>query len=146
MECSTPGFPILHHLTELAQTHVHRIGDAIQPAHPLLSPSPPAFSLSQHQGLSHWVRSSHQVAKVLKLQLQHQSFQCPLVPLRGYFFLLWTFENILKANKHSLKASFILCDRMVELSTCAITASDSTAPKSTRKRGSWQPASRSPSS
>ena len=51
MDCSTPGFPVHHHLLELAQTHVHRVGDAIQPSHPLLSLSPPAFNLSQHQGL-----------------------------------------------------------------------------------------------
>ena len=72
MDCSTPGFPVLHHLPELAQTHVHRVGEAIQP---LLSPSPPAFNISQHQGLFQWVSSSHQVAKVLEFQLQHQSFQ-----------------------------------------------------------------------
>ena len=73
MDCSTPGFPVHHQLPELAQTHVHRVGDAIQPPHPLSSPSPPAFNLSQHQSL--WVSSSHQVAKVLELQFQHQSFQ-----------------------------------------------------------------------
>ena len=72
-DCSTPGFPVHHPLLELAQTHVHRVGDAIEPSHPLLSPSPPAFNLSQHQGLFQWVSSSHQVAKVL--ELQHQSFQ-----------------------------------------------------------------------
>ena len=59
----------------VAQTHVHWVSDAIQPAHPVLSPSSPAFSLSQHQGLFKWVSSSHQVAKVLEFQLQHQSFQ-----------------------------------------------------------------------
>ena len=75
MDCSTPGFPIHHQLPELTQTHVHRVGDAIQPSHPLSSPSPPAFSLSQHQGLFKWVSSSRQVAKVLEFQLQHQSFQ-----------------------------------------------------------------------
>ena len=69
MDCSTPGFPVLHHLLELAQTHIHRVGDAIQPSHPLLPPSPPAFNLSQHQGISQWVSSWHQVAKVLELQL-----------------------------------------------------------------------------
>ena len=73
MDCSTPGFPIHHQLLELAQTHVHQVGDATQTSHPLLSPSP-AFNLSQHQGLF-WVNSSHQVAKVLEIQLQHQSFQ-----------------------------------------------------------------------
>ena len=67
--------PYLHHLPELAQTHVHRVGDAIQPSHPLSSPSLPAFNFSQHQGLFYWVSSLHQVAKVLELQLQHQSFQ-----------------------------------------------------------------------
>ena len=70
-----PGLPVQHQLPELAQTHVHRVGDAIQPSHPLLPPSPPAFILSQHQGLSQRVSSLHQVAKVLELQLQHQSFQ-----------------------------------------------------------------------
>ena len=75
MECSTPGFPVHHHLLEFAQINVHWIGDAIQQSHPLSSPSPTAFNLSQDQGLSQWVSSSHQVAKVLELQLQHQSFQ-----------------------------------------------------------------------
>ena len=65
MNCSMPGFPVLHHLPELAQTPVHWVGDAIQPSHPLSSPSPPAFSLSQNQGLFQWVSSSYQVAKVL---------------------------------------------------------------------------------
>ena len=74
MDCSTPGFHVNHQLLELAQTHVHRVGDAIQPSHPLSSPSPPAFNISQHQGLFQWVSSS-QVAKVLEFQLQHQSFQ-----------------------------------------------------------------------
>ena len=70
MDCSPPGLPVHHQLLELAQTHVLRVGDAIQPSHPLLSPSP-AFSLSQHQGLFQWVSSSHQVAKVLEF---HWSF------------------------------------------------------------------------
>ena len=74
MDCSTPGFPVLHHLQEFAQVHVHCIGDAIQPSHPRL-PSSSAFSLSQHQGLLQWVGCSHQVAKRLKLQLQHRFFQ-----------------------------------------------------------------------
>ena len=74
MEHSTPGLPVQQQPSELAQTHVRGVSDAIQPSHPLPSPSPPAFNLSQHQGLFQWV-SSHQVAKVLELQLQHQSFQ-----------------------------------------------------------------------
>ena len=75
MDCSMPGLPVHHQLPELAQTHVHRVSDTIQPSHPLLSPSPPAFNLSQHQGLFKWVSSSHQVASGLDFQFQHQSFQ-----------------------------------------------------------------------
>ena len=68
-DCSMPGFPVLHQLLEFNQTHVHWVGDAIQPSHPMLPSSFP-FSLSTHQGLFQWVNSSHQVAKVLELQLQ----------------------------------------------------------------------------
>ena len=68
MNCIAPGFPVLHYLPEFAQTHIHWVGDAIQPSHPLFPPSPPAFSLSQHQGLFQWDGSSHQVAKVLEPQ------------------------------------------------------------------------------
>ena len=75
MNRSTPGLPVHHQLLEFTQIHVHWVGDAIQPSHPLLSPPPPAFNLSQHQGLFKWVSSSHQVAKVLEFELQHQSFQ-----------------------------------------------------------------------
>ena len=70
MDCSTPGFPVHHQLPLLSQTHIHWVSDVIQPFHPLLSASPAAFSLSQHQGLFQWVSSLHQVAKVLELQLQ----------------------------------------------------------------------------
>ena len=73
MDCSTPGLPVLHCLPEFSQTHVHWFSDDIQPPCPLSSPSPPAFSFSQHQGLFQWVSSSRQVAKVF--ELQHQSFQ-----------------------------------------------------------------------
>ena len=75
MDCSTSGFPVLQHLPEIAQNHVHWVGDAIQPSHPLSPRSSPALSLFQHQGLFQRVSSLHQVAKVLELQLQHQSFQ-----------------------------------------------------------------------
>ena len=68
MDCSTPGLPVHHQLLEFTQTHVHWVGDAIQPSHPLSSPSPPALNPSQHQGLFQWVSSSHQVAKVLEFQ------------------------------------------------------------------------------
>ena len=79
---STPGLPVPHRLPELAQTHLHWVNDAIQPSHPLSSPSPPALNLSQHQGLFQWVGSSHQVAKVLELQL--------LMNIQGWFPLGWT--------------------------------------------------------
>ena len=69
MVCSMPGLPVHHQLQEFTQTHVHRVGDAIQPSHPLSSPSPPALNLSQHQGFFKWVNSSHQVAKVLELKI-----------------------------------------------------------------------------
>ena len=75
IDCSTRGLPVHHQLPEFTQTHVHCVGDVIQPSHPLLSPSPPALNLSQNQGLFKWVSSSHQVDKVLEFQLQHQSFQ-----------------------------------------------------------------------
>ena len=91
---STPGFPVHHQLTELAQTHVHQVGDAIQPSHPLLSPSS-AFNLSQHQGLFHCIGSLHQVAKVLELQLQHQSIQ-------------WIFRTDVLAAQGTLK-NLLLC-------------------------------------
>ena len=75
MNRSTPGLPVQRQLLEFTQTHVHRVGDAIQPSHPLSSHSPPAPNPSQHQGLFQWVSSSREVAKVLEFQLQHQSFQ-----------------------------------------------------------------------
>ena len=74
MDRSTPGLPVHHQLQEFSQTHVHRVGDAIQPSHPPSSPYPSAVNLSQHQGLFKLVSSSHQVAKVLEFQIQHQSF------------------------------------------------------------------------
>ena len=85
MSGSTPGFPG-YHLPELIQTLVHQVGEAIQPSHPLLPSSSPAFNLSRHQGLFKWVNSSHQVAEVLEFQLQHQSFQY----IQDWFPLGWT--------------------------------------------------------
>ena len=75
MNHSIPGLPVHLQLPEFTQTHVHRVSDAIQPSHSLSSPSPPASNPSQHQSLFQWVSSSHQVAKVVEFQLQHQSFQ-----------------------------------------------------------------------
>ena len=75
MDCSTQGRPVHDQLPEFTQTHVHWVGDTIQPSHPLASPSPPTLNLSQHKGLFQWVSSSHEVAKLLEFQPQHQSFQ-----------------------------------------------------------------------
>ena len=75
MNCSIPGLPVHHQLPESTQTHLNRVGDAIQSSYPLSSPSPPALNLAQHQGVFKWVSSSHRVIKVLEFQLQHQSFQ-----------------------------------------------------------------------
>ena len=107
MDCSTPAFPVHHQLPELARTDVHWVGDSIQPSHPLSSPSPPAFNLSQHQGPFQWVASSHQVAKVLKLQ--HQSFQWifridSLYWYSGWFDLL-AVQGVLKSLlQHQFKS------------------------------------------
>ena len=86
MDCSMSGFPVHHQHLELTPTHVHWVGDAIQPSHPLSSPSLPAFKLSKHQGLFQWVNSSHHVTKVLEFQLQHQSFWI-LLGLTGWISL-----------------------------------------------------------
>ena len=87
MDCSMPGFPVHHQIPELAQTYVHQIGDAIQPPHPLSSPSPPAFNLSQHQSLFQWVSSLHWVVKVLRV-----SASASVLPMniQGWFPLGWT--------------------------------------------------------
>ena len=112
MNHSTPGLPVHHQLPESTQTHVHWVGDAIQPSHPLSSPPPPALNLSQHQGLFKWVSSSHKVAKVLEFQLQHQSLQWTpgLVSFRmdclDLFAVQGTLENFLQY--HSSKASILL--------------------------------------
>ena len=75
MNCTMPGLPVHHQLSEFTQSHLHWVADGIKPSHPLSSPSPPALDLSQHQGLFKWVTPFHQAAKVSEFQLQHQSFQ-----------------------------------------------------------------------
>ena len=111
MDCSIPGFPVHHQLLELTQTHLHRVSDAIQPSHPLLSPSPSAFSLSQHQELFQWVSSSHQVAKVLEFQLQlsPSNEYSGLISFRMDWFGLLAVQGSLTSllQHHSSKASIL---------------------------------------
>ena len=85
--CSMPDFPVHHQLPDLAQTHVHPVSDTIQPSHPLSSPSPPPFSLSQHHGFFKWVSSSHQVAKVLRISASASVFP---MNIQDWFPLGWT--------------------------------------------------------
>ena len=112
IDYSTPGLFVHHQLPEFTQTHAHWVSDAIQPSHPLSSPSPPAFNLSQHPGLFQWVSSSHQVAKVLELQLQHQSFQWIF---RADFFRIDWFHLVVQGTLKSFlqhcssKASVLWC-------------------------------------
>ena len=109
MDWSMPGFPTLHYHLEFAQTHAHRVSDAIQPSHPLSFPSP-TFNLSQHQGLFQWVSSLHHVAKVLEFQLQHQSFQYSgLISFRMDWLDLLAVQGPLKSllQHHSSKASIL---------------------------------------
>ena len=108
MDCSTPDFPVHHQLLEFAQTHVHLVWEAIQPSHPLSSPSP-AFYLSQHQDLFQWVSSSHQVARVL--ELQHLAFNeySGLISFRLDWLDLLAVQGILKRflQHHRSKASIL---------------------------------------
>ena len=116
MDYSTPGFPVHHQLPELVQTHVACIGDAIQPSHPLSSPSPPTFKLSQHQDLFQRISSSHQVARVLEFQLQHQSFQWIFRTdfLEGWLVYLLELQGTLKSllQHHTSKASILWCSAL----------------------------------
>ena len=113
MYYSTPGLSVHHLLLEFTQTHVHWVGDAIQPSHPLSPPSPSAFNLSQNQGLFKWVSSSHQVAKVLEFQLQYQPFQWVFRTdfLRMDWLDLLAAQRTLKSllQHHSSKASILWC-------------------------------------
>ena len=109
MDYSMPGLSVHHQLPEFTQTQVHSVGDAIQPSHPLSSPFPPSFNLSQHQGLSKWLSSSHQVAKVLEFQFQHQSFQWILISFRMDRLDLLAVQRTPKSllQHRSLKASIL---------------------------------------
>ena len=110
LDDSMPGFPVLHHFLELAQRQVHWISDAIQSPYPLSPPSPPAFNLCQHQGLFQWVGSSHQVAKLQGLHLQHPSNEYSgLISFGTDWFALPAVQRTLKSllQYHSSKASII---------------------------------------
>ena len=113
MDCSTPGFSVHHQLLELAQTHFHRVGNAIQPSHPLSSPSPPAFNLAHHQGLFQWVSSLYQVAKVLEFQLQHQfsNEYSGLISFRMDWLDLLAVQGTLTSllQHHTSKAAVLQC-------------------------------------
>ena len=114
MDCSTPGLPVHHQLPEFTQTHVHQVGDdAIQPSHPLPSPSSPAFNLSQHQGLCQWVNSLHQLAKVLELSfsISPSNEYLGLISFRIDWFDLLAVQGALKSllQHHILKASIFWC-------------------------------------
>ena len=121
MDCSMPGFPVHHEHPELAQIHVHWVGDAIQPSHPLSSPSPLSFNLSHHHGLFQWVSSSHEMAIVLELQLQPSpsSEYSGLISFRIDRFDLPVVQGTLKSlpQHYSSKASVLQCSAffMVQL-------------------------------
>ena len=114
MDCSTPGLAVYHQLPEFTQTHVHWVSDAIQPSHPLSSPSPPAFSLAQHQGLFKWVSSSHQVAKVLEyfsFNISPSNEYSGLISFRMDWLDLLAVQGTLKSllQHHSSNASILWC-------------------------------------
>ena len=121
MDCSTPGFPVHHQLPELAQTHVHRVSDAIQQSHPLLSPSPPAFNLSQHQGLSNESALHIRWPKYwsFSFNISPSTEYSGLISFRIDWFDLLAVQGTLKSllQHHSSKASILQCSAffMVQL-------------------------------
>ena len=114
LDCSTSGLPVHHQLPEFTQTHIHWVGDAIQPSHPLLSPSPPAFNLSQHQSLFQWVSSLHQVGKLMlsfSFNISPSNEYSGLISFRMDWLHLFAVQGTLKSllQHHSLKASILQC-------------------------------------
>ena len=111
MDCSMPGYLVHHQFPELAQTHVHRASDAIQPSHPLLSPSPPTFNCSQHQGLFQWISSSHHVAKYwsFSFNISPSNEYSGLISFRIEWLDLLVVQGTLKSllQHHNLKASIL---------------------------------------
>ena len=118
MDCSMPGLPVHHQLPEFTQIHVHWVGDAIQPSHPLSTPSPPTFNLSQHQGLFKWVSSAYQVAKVLELQfsfsINPSNEYSGLISFRIDWLDVLAVRGILKSllQHHCSKASILRCSAL----------------------------------
>ena len=133
MTCSMPGFPVLRYLLEFAHTHVHWVGDAIQQSHPLSSPFPPAFNLSQHQGLFKWVSSSHQVAKYwcFSFSISPSNEYSGLIFFRIDWFDLLAVQGTLKSllQHQSSKASILQCSAIfvVHLSHPYMTTGKTTA-------------------
>ena len=123
MNRSMPGLPVHYQLPKFTQTHAHWVGDAIQPSHPLSSPSPPAPNPSQHQGRFQWVSSSHEVAKVLEFQLQHQSFQWTprtdlLVPGKCWsafypYRLVWILKKFMQMKYYHMSSFITLILRLI---------------------------------
>ena len=113
MNCSMPGLPVHYQLPESTQTHVHWVSDAIQPSHPLLSPSPPSLNLSQHEGLFQWVSSSHQVAKYWRFSfnISPSNERSGLISFRMDWLDLLAVQGTLKSllQHHSSKASILPC-------------------------------------
>ena len=111
MDCSTPGLPVHHQLLEFTQTHVHWVGDIIQPSHPLSSPSPPVFNFAQHQGLFQWVSSSHQVDKFcsFSFSISPSKEYSGLISFRISWLDLLAVQGTLKSllQHHSSKASIL---------------------------------------
>ena len=111
MDWGMPGFSVHHQLLKLVQTHVHRVSDAIQSSRPLLSPSPPVFNLSQHQGLFQWVRSSHQVPKYRSFSMSPSNEHPGLISFRMDWMDLLAVQGTLKSllQHHSSKATILQC-------------------------------------
>ena len=124
-DCSTPGLPVHHQLPEFTQTYAHHVGEAIQPSHPLSSPSPPALNLSQYQGLFKWISSLHQVAKVLELSFNISTSKeySGLISFTMDWLDLLAVQETLKSllQHHSSKASILWCSAffIVQLSHVA---------------------------
>ena len=136
MDCHMLDFPVLHYLLEFVQIHVHWVGDTIQSSHPLLSPSPPAFSLSHHQGLFQWAGFSHQVAKVLEFHISPSNEYLRLISFRINWFDLLAVHGTLKSllQHHSLKASILQNSpfSMVQLSHLYTTTGKTFGPLSSK--------------